>query len=206
MSVFGSLITGSDVEAWVTDTLQTWMATYLGEMERRTGRPGGSLQPPRSYVTVNELVRWPEEQIPAVIIVSPGLADEPARHGDGGYTAGWVVDIGVIVSASSRQATSELAKVYAVAVRAALLQHRSLGGRASGVSWVDESYDDLPAEQGRTLAAGLGRFHVRAKDVVNSDAGTANPVPPPDPVIPPGDWPTVREDGVTITTKPGDQA
>lgn len=201
MSVFGPLVDGSQVEVWTRDVLRTWMATYLGELERRTGRAAGSLPLPRSYVTVNDFTRWPEDQLPAVIIVSPGLAAEPTRRGSGDYHASWVIDVGVIVSAATHAATRDLAKLYALAVRAALLQHRSLGGNATNVDWLDESYDDLPPEPERTLAAGLGRFHVAVDGVVNTDAGTARPDPPPDPAVAPADWPTVRADGVTVTVE-----
>lgn len=178
MSVFGNLLTGRDVEQDVLEHLQTWMGTYLAEVERQSGL--APLPPVRSWTSHNEFDKWPEEQIPCVLIVSPGLAGAPVKDGDGTYRASWSLGVAVIVSGASRDDTNHLAKLYSAAVRAILLQHPGLADDCRGVTWVDERYDDLPPEDGRTLAAGQNVFAIEYTNVLNSRLGPAAPSEDPE--------------------------
>src|SRR5690606_7735445 len=78
-SIFGPIVTGADVERAALDTLKTWAPEYLAWVERATGREPGSLARPRSWVNSTSIDRWPEEQLPSVLLLSTGLAEEPAR-------------------------------------------------------------------------------------------------------------------------------
>lgn len=200
MSIFGPIFTAGRVEMAAMSTLREWMATYLAEMERQTGRPAGSLPQVRSWTTVNEFGRWPEESLPSVLLISAGLSAVPEKDGQGRYRATWGLAVAVVVSARDQASTRELAMVYSAAIRGCLMQRRSLGGVAAATEWIEERYDEIPAAH-RTLAAGISGFEVQIDDVVTTHGGPASPAPPPDPQIPPGDWPTVREDGVTVTTE-----
>lgn len=180
-AIFGSLVTGTDVEQAALDTLQTWSPTYLAWVERHTGRAAQSVPAPRSWITSADFTRWPEEQLPSVLLLSPGLAEEPSRDGRGSIRAKFALGVAVVVSARDRAETDALAKLYVAAFRAAILQHPSLGGFAEGVEWLDERYDALPGDpkRRRTLAAGQLAFRVDVRGVVEPGTGPTSPSPTP---------------------------
>lgn len=194
--LFGPLVTGTEVETAARATLQTWMPDYLGWLERKYDRANGSLITPRSWVSANDVDRWPEEQIPSVLLLSTGLANEPARDGANIYRAKFALAVVVIVSARDRAVTDELAKLYTAACRAILLHKPSLGGFATAVEWVDEEYDVLPDRNRRQLAAGRAVFRVEVPAVVRSKAGPSTPSPAPETPLP--DEPTVTEPEVDL--------
>lgn len=182
MTIFSSIISGAEVEKAAMDTLQEWLPTYLEEMCRQTGREPGSLPYIRSWKTVNDFESFPEDQIPLLLLISTGLAEPPLKEGDGKYRATWILGTGVVCSGQDQQGSNDLAKLYSAAVRAALLQRPSLGGLAHGTDWEDERYNDLPAENGRTLAAGQNIFSVEVRGVLDVQAGPGAPDPLPDPI------------------------
>ena len=189
-SIFGPIVTGADVERAALDTLKLWTPEYLAWVERATGREVGSLPRPRSWVASISIDRWPEEQLPSVLLLSTGLAEEPARDGRGVYRAKFALGLAVVVSARDRRETDDLAKLYTAALRAALLHNQTLGGLAEAVEWVDERYDALPGDRQRRrqLAAGQAVFRVEVHDVVAVKAGPSaprqDPYPPyPDPPL-----------------------
>ena len=194
MNLFGRILTGEQVEDAVVATLQLWMETYLAEVERQTSRPLRSLPLPRSYQVAQEFMKWPEEIIPAVVVVSPGTDGDPVMRGDGRYEATWTVGVAIVVAAATRNDTHSLAMAYSAAVRAALTQRPSLGGFAAGTTWGGESYDDLPSEDARSLQAGYQIFNVTVEDVMNARGGPPAAVPAVDPYVDPGDWPEVSAD------------
>jgi hypothetical protein len=177
---FHRILTGADVEDAAIALMQKWMPTYLAEMERQTGRTADSLPHVRSWVRTNEFEKFPEDQLPAVLVICPGLADEPVKTGDGKYRAGWALGVAVVVSARDQAVTQELAKVYAAAIRALLLHHPSMEGLARGMEWNDERYDDLAQVDERTLSAARQVFTVEVDDVTTARAGPAAPDPLPD--------------------------
>lgn len=190
VEVFGEVLLGSNVEQAVIENLKTWFPTYVAEVERQEGIDPESIPLPRSYDTVNEFRKWPENQLPAVIVVSPGLAGVPMSEGDGRTRASWAIGIGVVASAKDKRSTNNLAKLYAATVRTLMLQQQSLGGIGMGTSWRHESYSDIPTDDGRTLGACQVILEVEAGDVVRTKAGL--PVPPDNPYDPDPVWPTVE--------------
>lgn len=175
LETFGPLTTGADVERWALDTLKTWTPEYLAWAERETGREPRSLQPPRSWVVSSEVERWAEEQLPSVLLLSTGLAEEPTRDGSGNVTAPFALGLAVVVSARDRASTDELAKLYTAVFRAILLHHPSLGGHADAVEWMDERYDVLPSRSKRQLAAGQVVLRIVVPNVVRELAGPSAP-------------------------------
>lgn len=180
--VFGPLVIGTDVEQAALNTLQTWAPEYIPWVARKVGRDPSTLPLPRSWVTSVDTDRWPEEQLPSVMLVSTGLTDEPQRDGRGVYTAHFAIGLAVVVSARDRAETDELAKIYTAALRAILLQHQSLGGIADAVEWVDERYDVLPERNRRQLAAGQVVFRIQVPNVISGKNGPRvvrqDPIPP----------------------------
>lgn len=173
------------VEVPVYETLRSWAPTYLQEKERQMSAERGLLPPFRSYHAEPEFDKFPEDQLPSCIIVSPGLIGEPERQGDGKWHAWYAVAIAAVTSAKDYTRTKQLAKVYASVVRSIMLQKGP--GRPR---WLDESFDDLVEEEGRQLAVGMQSFAVYVTDITDDSEG---PPSPPDPVTQPGgDWPIVQ--------------
>jgi hypothetical protein len=180
VSVFGSIITGTQLEDAAEATIKLWVADYVAELERITGRDVGSIALPRSYGRVNHFDKKPEEQTPAVILISPGLTDPPERDGDGTWSAWFGLSIGVVVSAADRASTNELAKIYAAAVRTLILQHPSLGGFASNVRYLDEGTGEVDARYLEIGAVGQVDFAFFVEGIADDSQGPAQPSAPPD--------------------------
>jgi hypothetical protein len=192
MSVFGEIILGDDVEAGVVAHLKAWMPTYLGELERQREIRAGKLPEVRSYtVTPQEPEKWAEDQLPAILVVSTGLADTPEQRGDGSLDAVWNVGISSICSAKDEPNTRRVAHIYFHAALAAMLQHRGLSGLATETMLAsDWRYDVLPTDRRRTLGAVYALFHVTVDGVLQAFGGTEDPLP--DPTSEPDDWPVVE--------------
>lgn len=190
--VFGNLVTGTDVEAAALSTLKLWAPAYMAWAERSTDRAPGSLPAPRSWVTASGVERWPEEQLPSVLLVSTGLAEPPSLDGSGSYRGTFALGLAVVVAARDRADADALAKLYVATLGAILLHKPSLGGLAAGVEWTDEKYDALPGDPAkrRQLAAGQAVYTVDVRDI-RSGRGAGPLTPPDDPQAPAPDDPTV---------------
>lgn len=201
MSVFDRIVDAGTVEDAATATLKAWSSAYLGELERQTGRDQGSLPDIRAWTAPEgDFRRWPEEQLPCLVLISPGLNGSPERHEGGRYSATWGLALAVVVSASTEAATDRLAKLYAAAMRACLVQRR-LGGLAEMVTWVGEDYTIEPADRRRTIGAARVIFDVDIGDVTTADSGPAGD-PPDEPREPLPDPTTVTDVDVTVEPKP----
>jgi hypothetical protein len=199
VTIFGRIVSGADVETWCADTVRKWMSTYLAEKERQDGMAAGALQRPRAIVTVPSFEKWPEDQLPAIMLISVGLADSPEMHGDGVYTARWDMALACVCSARTEAESHAMAQRYMAALRALFLQRPSLGGNADGTTWLGESYDSLPYEDTRSLAAGMAQFVVQVEDVSSARAGPLTPDEPLDPDTDPwAEWPLVQESDVEV--------
>lgn len=177
-AVIGRIITARDVEAAMRATLELWQDTYLGELARQQGRDPHALPAIRSWNTAAEFSDFPEAQLPSAIVVAPGTASVERRAT--GYAAAWAVGVAVVVSAATEADTDLLAKLYAAAVRAAVVQHGSLGGLAEHTAWESERFDDVilePPDAERTLVAAQVRFVVTVADVTDPAGGLLEPPP-----------------------------
>jgi hypothetical protein len=181
-SAIGKIVTGRDVELAALAVLKKWASTYLAEAEAATGRVRGSL--PRIRVRGRRqpnLRSGPKISLPAVLLISPGLAAPPRADGNGTYRASFALGIAAIVSTSHMDETAALAKLYCATLRACLLQHQSLEGFAAGVTWADENYDDLPSIDDRSLGAGQAIFVVEVDAISTRWNGPIHPSEPPTP-------------------------
>lgn len=198
--VFGPIVDGSVVERAAIATLRDYLSQYLAEAERQTGRAACSLPRVRSFSVGAEFAHDVEDQLPAVTLIAPGLAERPEVRGSGSYRARWSLGVAVLVAAGGRDATRELAKLYTAAVRTCLVQQRTLGGAVDGVEWIDERYDDAPPDATRTLSAGQAVFIVDVEGVLNRRTGPRAPAP--DPCLPSSPFATVADVDVTLTPTP----
>jgi hypothetical protein len=184
-AIFGPIKNGRDVKQAIKGTLREWMPTYLALMERHTGRDPKSLPLPRSYVMSDDgtLNKKPEDQLPAVVILTPGNGGQkPVRDGDGIYKAGFVVNVACIVSAGGQnpqEATSDLAEDYRTVLELILLHNGSLGGFAESTTFEGWRADDLAAEDDRSISAGVNVFEVLVKGIAKHGAGLPEPLDEP---------------------------
>lgn len=198
-SIFGPIVTGHDVEQWCLALLKRWTGTYLAEVERQAGLVAGDLARPRAYVITPTLDRWPEDQLPAVLLVSPGLAERPVKDGGGYYRARWEMAAACHVSARTELEAHAMAQRYTAALMRLFIQRPSLDGKANGVDWLEESYDQLDHDSTRSLAVGFARFTVQADNIALANAGPATPSDPLDPDTQPWpDWPLVETVDVDV--------
>jgi hypothetical protein len=175
LSVFGQIVTGAQVEAALTATLQKWMRTYLRELERQDGYQEGALPMVRSWTVANDVVKFPEEQLPAVVVVSTGVAAQPRIDGDGVYTAVWDIAVSAICSAASREASNEFAKLYLAAATAILVQQIPADGLISGVDWAGLTYTEFPQMRMRMQAEAKAALLVTVTDVLSRFRGPLQP-------------------------------
>jgi hypothetical protein len=201
---FGRIVTAYDVEQWCLATLRKWSSTYLAELERKNGIDVGDLARIRSWRTTPSFDKWPEDQLPAALLLSVGLSEPPLKEAGGVYRARWQMGLACVVSARTEALSRRNAMIYVAAHRALLTQKQSLDGQpgARGVVWQDENYVDLPYDDIRSLCSGQAIFTVEFDDVTTSEKG---PVTPDDPLPIGPPWPSwqqVEEVDVEIDNVP----
>jgi len=192
-TIFERGVSGADVEEWVLNCLQRWSGTYLSEVERQHGVAAGTLARVRYWEVAASFDKWPEDQLPGVTVISPGLVPPPTKDGSSAYRARWQIRIGCICSARTQRETHVLASWYVLAHRWLMLQRQSLDGKAEGVQWIDENYAAPPFvyDDTRTLYSGYSTFAVSVADVTTVGAGPTLPDAPLDPDTTP--WPLWRD-------------
>lgn len=220
MSIFRSIISDDVVEDAVVHHLRRWLPTYLSEVERQRGLAAGYYErPPESSYTVRaEFDSFPEEMLPLVVVVAPGITDDPPKDGGGSYRPGFQIGVTCVVSTSDGQVgTRRAAYRLGAAIRAVLLQKQSLmptpGGELDnlvrGVGWIGTRNNELPPDAERTIWACRQLFEIEIDGALTTKAGPANPVPDPtlppveppaDPNVPFPDWDQVETATVTHTS------
>jgi len=175
---FRKIFVASQLERAAKITLQKWFPTYLRELERQLGLPVNSAPTPRNYTTRNKFDSLRGEEMPKVVVISPGLANAPLQGGHGQYRAMWRLGVGVAITAPSEDEAIMLSQMYGAAARAIVLQHQSLGDNIGIVEihWLDETYDDLPVpDQLNQFRAAGNFFAVDVDNVVTKYAGPDTP-------------------------------
>jgi hypothetical protein len=192
MSNIGTLITDDQVEDAVIATLRLWLPTYMSEVERQLGLdPAYYQRPPgdASYVVHSDFDKWPEEMLPLVIVVSPGIDDDPPKDGNRRYRASFQIGTICVVSSITQEETRRYAQRMGAALRAALIQKQSLGqafeGRVRGVTWHGSRNNELQSDSERTIWANRQLFTVEVGDILGGAAGPSTPEPDPN-TPPPG--------------------
>lgn len=201
--IFGALVFPDEVEAAVIATCQKWFPEYLALAERKLGFTPEDIPEIGSWVATADLTRWPEEQLPSVLVMNTGLAEEPKKYG-GDYTAKFAVGLAVVASGQDGPTTDRLVKIYTAILRAILTHHPDLGDFATAIEWVDEGYDALPSgKRRRDLGAGQLIMRVEVESVISDKGGIAEPRENPY-EGPPPDGPVVTAPGVNLTPTPLD--
>ena len=188
MSRFGPLFGGDLIDAALLSRLTEWMPTYLRAVSEARGID--LLEAPRSIGVVSEFARFPEAQLPAIVVVNPG-SETPVEK-PGHYDAKWAVEICTECSADTEANTRRNAALYLVAARECLLRERSLGGM-KGTDWGGESYTLRDVNDRRSIAGASAKFVVERENVAQIGGGPTTPDDFPYP-----DWPLVESVEVEV--------
>lgn len=209
MSIFNQIMVADDLECAVLDTLRDWFPVYIREVELQSppvpdprNIPVDTLPLPRSYLTADQVDKEAANQLPSIVVISPGLSTraDPKQDGGGTFNVPFSIAVGVFCSADQRSHTLRLVRLYTAIVRSIMIQKQSFGGFAAGAYWLDESYDDrFTFTDDQTISAGQVVFEVWVADVVTRYAG---PIGPPQPDTQPGsEWGRAETVTPTVTLK-----
>lgn len=190
VSVFGAFLTSWQLEQATIAHLQEWMPDYLPYVEREAieilGRDIPPLDPVASYTVVpREPDQW--EQLPAILIVSPGVDGMPKEDGGGRYRATFNLGIGAICSTGEEDTSKLFADLYFTAASMIVMDKPSLGGFAEGSQMETMENDWLSPDRNRTLAATFGNFKVRVAGIRTVTGGPSAHLE--DPGTDPGNFP-----------------
>lgn len=171
-SLFGQMVSASDITQATEDALKKWYITYIRTVERKLDLNPGTIQEPTNYTNRNKVDAEFGEQIPKVVIVCPGLVGPPRKKGNGYYDATWRLGVAVACADADEDVADMLSKAYGLATRKLILDKLRIGN----VVWIDENYDDIPLPNKvmQYKAAGLF-FTVDMQNVVLQGTGPDEP-------------------------------
>jgi len=180
--VFGPIFGGELLTRAVMATLKMWMETYIREIEYQRGWTVGLIPLPKTYAERWVFDSYPDDKMPAVIVVCPGMAMEPHRDGDGTISGWWMLGVGIIAAASTEDNSERLAKTYGAAARSILSQKGWLdeSWEFNGTQILEETYTDVPdIEQARTMRSAQIIARTQVLDMWNTQKGPLVPMTPP---------------------------
>ncbi|MGH2874996.1 MAG: hypothetical protein ACRDNS_02145, partial [Trebonia sp.] len=189
-------------------TLQAWLETYLGEVERQNGIAVGSTDRPPSmstdiYGALDDNL-WESQNTPAVIVVAQptGNAESP---GTGQWDQWYDLTVYGVIATADASRTAEahvrgVADVYGAAIMAAIMQDRgtvtgTLATVAQRTRLTSTPTTEFFDPEMRNIARAVCRFRTLVEAVVDEMQAPAQPVP--DQSTPPA-WPTVTSTDLTL--------
>lgn len=131
--VYGAIVDSDTIEQAFKDSLQAFLPVNLRTQEERLGLAAETLPDPKSWPVVSEFDIRPHEQLPAIIVSSPGHGS-PA-HDRGVYRVPWRLEVAVAIGDTTESAARRLASIYIAAVIGAALDDRTLEGIAETTVW-----------------------------------------------------------------------
>jgi hypothetical protein len=203
MTRFGQIISADVLEDALTTYLKKWIPTYLGEVAESMGLPRNVFPRPKYWTTTPILTNETVGQVryPAVLIVSPGLAGQPVRRGDGSYEATYQAGVCLVVSTKNELGASRTARRYGAAVRTAVMQRPGLEtDYIEGVAWADERFTDFLNAEQETVASATEIFNFTLAGVMNALHGPGPQYP--DPLPEPATSPNAVYEAITTTRDP----
>lgn len=179
--VYGEINGGHSVQEALYRTIEKWLPAYIREVNRNLG--GEVLQIPKNYRRKPEFRPLQKGIDVAVLVAVNGTSGEPNRQQQA-YRTNWDADVGVFVYGTTDwQETQALTLAYGACVRAAVIQHPSLGtdGLVSSVLWVSEDYKEGEHSSIRTAGLATVKFEITTPNAVTPWGG-----PPLEPYLPAG--------------------
>jgi hypothetical protein len=160
----GPVVTGGDVHAAVTASLQTHLPGILDQLstDRNLDPP---LDRPRTWhetVRVSELMRN-DRWLPAIAVASFAGQVE-FEYGADTIDAVWPIDVAVAVRVSSETRELHRGHTYVAAIRTALLADRSVGGVAADL-WLSTQELEPVEQSGTVLLVGSVSARLRVGEV-----------------------------------------
>jgi hypothetical protein len=182
-TVGGPIFTATTLELAALGVLQRTLALSLAEIARQATVATPAL--PRSWMVAHTFSRFPEDQVPAVVVTSPGLARPPERRPARAWMGWFGLVVGVECQGTRQDQVDAMVRLYAGAVRHCLLLHPSLDGVASDCKWFSEDYQPAPIDERRSRGVCLVGFELLVEQLVDQAYG---PLEPPetdgsDPVV-----------------------
>lgn len=207
-TAFAPIVSAFEVERSIAELARVWIRDYLAEVARQRGLDPDAFPAFRSIVASARQQRLLEDQLPTLILASPGIVPLTTGHvearGSGAYTARWRLDAGAIVSARGNRQAVKLARFYAAAIRAMIVQQATDPRWAlvpvRRVDWTGERYDELDSTADRTLCSGVANFIVEVPEATNWLEGPTEPTYPRS-----AELPEVDRVNVTVTKFPEDE-
>lgn len=205
MSIYGPLVSYTAVRQAITDNLQDWLPSYLGEvgdcndMGDTTSEQRRNLATPRWGVSARDLERRPNEKPPfAAVLISDADPDPDSPDGRGVYAKTLQVDVETVVgSTHGFEATQALSEAYANAVELAMLQ-KPPGSPVGRVEFTGTAFDDLDGDFDRTMRKATCSFLVHVPETMSRRGGPLVPEAP-DPREPSDDAPVVLTHSETLS-------
>lgn len=174
-SRFGLNFNANDLADACQLTIEEFLEDYLAEYERQNGLDPKTIPPFKTYSQVNEFRNWASDETPVCVIVSPGMNGKASKKGDGTYTGQFVLGVAAIVQSRNRDATNKLSRAYGAILRQLLVQQPGMQDLASGNTWEDEKYNDVPESEDRAQASSQVLFTVEIPGIVDSRKGIIAP-------------------------------
>lgn len=131
--------------------LREHLPAKLAEMADAEGLP---LPEPRSWSRLADFTTIAEHQSPAVVVTTPGISEVLPSAGCRAQVATWQLRVFVVVRGRTYEETADRVAAYTAAVRSVLLEARRLEGFSASVTWAGETYQELSADDARTVGAG----------------------------------------------------
>lgn len=187
LEVFGPLVDATAIERGALTVLRTWLNTYLAEIEDRApGYEKGQITRPRTWQADIDVRTFPENQLPAIAII----ADNPTAENQGGrIQLSYPLGAGVVVRARDRVRQRDIARMYAMAIAAALMHHPDLDGTVASLTLEGFTYPELAGDADVVAATGQVAFTAVVPNALDLMTRPSQPDPEPAPPDTP-DWPT----------------
>jgi hypothetical protein len=195
----GPIFSGARLKQAALDTLQTWAETYYAAAEDQHGLTPRTLELPSWRRPSSDKVdTWPEDALPCVFVGVAGLAGDPKKTA-ATYGAPFALSVAAVVRGVDEDDAEDTAQITIAALRTVILHHKTLGGAATDLQWIDEEYDLVA--RNRTRAVAQSTFAVWVDGVSNTRGPTGTP--PEDPYTdPPGD---IAFETVDVTVTPTEE-
>lgn len=198
---FGTIFISSQFDDSLGEFLASWLDTYLSAVEHRLDIATRSIGRPQSFNFVFDVNdKWPEDQLPTILVGSAGFAGAPDRHAGGVYSGWWNWQVEAIVTGSDYNETRLLTQAYAAAIRALVLQQGEEQEVIGSTIPLGEDLTYLAGERSRTLGVASLSFSSFIEAVIDESQGPEAPDDPEvDPTFP--DWPTVTSVFVDVDSQ-----